>query len=151
METIVQKEQISMSEEATKFILAISGSSARTMINYLEKIKILDRHIELDTAQTLCTDIPLEEFTKYISLCRAGNLGQAISVFYKLHYDGFSVMDIMNGLYSYLLLGSNSEVESEYIFKAIPLICEQIQVFMDVHEHPVELSFFTASLLKIFQ
>lgn len=151
MKNIMEKEKLSISDDAVEFILAISRTSARTMINYLEKIKILDRHVDMDTAQSLCTDIPLDDFEKYMNFCRTGDLVNAISVFNSLYDNGFSVMDIMTGLYSYLIMTASHQNTSNQVFEMVPCICKQILVFMDVHEHPVELSFFTANLLKIFR
>jgi DNA polymerase III delta prime subunit len=62
---IIKNENITITQDAEKFILNISNMSIRILINYLEKIKILDSPIDLEVAKLLCTNISFHIFDEY--------------------------------------------------------------------------------------
>lgn len=148
MNKIIEKEKIIIEPQAANYILDVSDTSARTLINYLEKITLLKRPIDLNTAHLLCTDISYCDFDKYISFCKEGKLTDAIQVLYSIYDSGFSVMDILNSLFLYLK--RQTQLENNKLFDIIPNICKHIISFNDIHEHPIELAFFTSKVLKIF-
>jgi len=102
MNRICDNEKIFISLPAQKFILSISNNSVRILINYLEKLKLLDCKIDLKIANKVCTNIPFHEFTKFTINCRKNNLTDAIKQLYKLYDNGYSVIDILD-TYFYLL------------------------------------------------
>ena len=62
---IIIKENIIITPEAEKFVLNISNVSIRILINYLEKIKILNASIDLSLVKLLCTNISFHIFEEY--------------------------------------------------------------------------------------
>lgn len=148
MKRIVCSENIEVSPEASDYILDVSNGSARALINYLEKMAILNRTINTETAYSLCTDISIHDYERYLEFCNEANLQAAISQLYNIHANGFSVMDILSGLFRYLR--NKKTFEPRKLFQAIPLICKHIISFSDIHEDKIELAFFTANILKVF-
>ena len=90
MNKICDKENITITRSAEKFILSISNNSIRILINYLEKLKLLDLDITLKIANQVCTNIPFHEFTKYTKECKSKNIQSAIKQLYILHDRGYS-------------------------------------------------------------
>jgi len=68
LQNIIIKENINMSQEPIDFLIKISQQSSLTMINYLEKLKLLDEEITLD----LCIDIGF--FKQYTEYCLKNQL-----------------------------------------------------------------------------
>ena len=149
LDKIVSDEQIDMDDDVKQYLVDISGVSARTLINYLEKMLILNKHIDIEIANSLCTDIPCDLYDTYLGHCRMQNLPGALTLLNDLHQEGFSVMDILNAFFIYMK--SKPVCDDEQFYKIMPLLCKHIIAFTDIHEHPIELAFFTASVLKIFQ
>ena len=48
---------ISITNDAEQFILNVSRNSVKTLVNYMEKIKLLGENIDIDIANKLCTNI----------------------------------------------------------------------------------------------
>jgi DNA polymerase III delta prime subunit len=121
-------EKIKISKEAEKFILSISNHSARIVINYLEKCKLLNCEINVELADAVCTNIAFQDFEQYTTLCKVNkDVKQAISLIYKLFDRGYSVMDILD---NYFLFVKTTELLSEdEKYKIIPHICKYITIF----------------------
>lgn len=149
MNRIITSESIDVSKEASDYILDVSNGSARALINYLEKMAILDRFINLDMAYSLCTDISIHDYDAFLQFCKMGDLANAVSKLYSIHSNGFSVMDILSGLFRFLR--NSKSIESTQLFDVIPIICKHIIAFSEIHEDKIELAFFTANVLKVFQ
>jgi len=149
MERIVHSENIIISSDAYEYILDVSNGSARALINYLEKMAILERTITTETAYSLCTDISVHDYESYLQSCYENNLQEAIGKLYCIYSNGFSVMDVLSGLFRHLR--NSKTFESNKLFEIIPLICKHIIAFSEIHEDKIELAFFTANVLKVFQ
>jgi len=149
MTRIIRSEKINISNDAANYILDVSNGSARSLINYLEKMVILERFIDLDMAYSLCTDISIHDYEAYLLFCKSGALQAAISKLYSIYSNGFSVMDILSGFFRFLR--NSKSIESKQLFAVIPLICKHIIAFSEIHEDKIELAFFTANILKVFQ
>jgi len=148
MKRICDNEKIFISLPAQKFILSISNNSVRILINYLEKLKLLDCKIDLKIANRVCTNIPFHEFTKFTINCRKKNLTDAIKQLYKLYDNGYSVMDILD---TYFLFIKNVEIlNEEEKYKIIYFISKYITIFHNIHEDEIELALFTNNIIDIF-
>merc|ERR1711965_162465 len=64
---IINKEKINITQDAIDFIIKISNNSIRVILNYLDKIKILNNTelVDLDYIKNICTNIKYSEFDKY--------------------------------------------------------------------------------------
>jgi DNA polymerase III delta prime subunit len=62
---IKKVEHLKITNDADNFLLQISNGSVRTLINYLEKIKLIDIDITYEVANKLCTNISFHRFEEY--------------------------------------------------------------------------------------
>ena len=145
---IASKENIIISDEAKKFTLSISNNSVRTLINYLEKFKLLSCNITYDIAINACTNISFNDFTNYTNLCKNNkNIVEAINLIYAIYDRGYSVMDILDNYF--LFLKSTKIIDENRRYLIIKLLCKYITTFYNIHEDEIELALFTNNLIKI--
>lgn len=147
MRKICEKENIIISNEAEKFIISLSNNSVRTLINYLEKLKLLERNIDLDLANKVCTNIVFSDFIKYSNLCKENKLSEAILVINNIFNQGYSVMDILDNYFLYIKYTNLFTEDNKY--NIISLICKYISYFHTIHEDEIELALFTNNLISI--
>ena len=146
---ISDKENILLDDECKKFILSISNNSIKILINYLEKLKLINLPITLELVSDVCTNITFKDFENFTKYCKfEKNVVNAVQLIYKLFDKGYSVMDILD---SYFLFVKTTNILSEdEKYKIIPIICKYITVFHNIHEDEIELALFTNSLIKSF-
>jgi DNA polymerase III delta prime subunit len=144
---ILLQENINIDRDAIDFILNVSNNTAKILLNYLEKFKLLNENITLELANQLCTNISffkLEEYTNYI---KNNDLKNAIKSIYEIYDKGYSVMDILD---SYFLFIKNTNIlNEEQKYNIIPIIFKYITIFNNIHEDEIELALFTNNLLKV--
>ena len=99
---IIENEKIIITADAEKFVLSISNVSIRILINYLEKIKILNTLVDLPIVTLLCTNISFHIFENYTQLLTEKNLGECIKILYALYDQGYSVMDILDNYFLFI-------------------------------------------------
>jgi DNA polymerase III delta prime subunit len=149
LKKICTKEEIRMTKSAEDFILSISNHSARILINYLEKCKLLDMEITEDLVSAVCTNISFKDFTTYTELCKVKkNRADATSLLLQLFDKGYSVMDILDNYFLYVKTSDILTEDEKYLI--IPLLCKYITVFHNIHEDEIELALFTNNLIDIF-
>jgi DNA polymerase III delta prime subunit len=140
-------ENINMDEEAENFILSISNNSIRTLINYMEKIKLIDRFINKQTAINLCTNINFIDFEIYTQMCMQNNITSAIKILYDIFDNGYSVMDIFDNYF--LFIKGDYIINELKKYEIIKLLCKYISIFHNIHEDEIELALFTNNLIQI--
>jgi DNA polymerase III delta prime subunit len=140
-------ENINMDKEAEKFILSISNNSIRTLINYMEKIKLIDRFINKQTAINLCTNINFIDFEIYTQMCMQNNITSAIKILYDIFDNGYSVMDIFDNYF--LFIKGDYIINELKKYEIIKLLCKYISIFHNIHEDEIELALFTNNLIQI--
>ena len=144
---IIENEIINITDEAKSFIIKISNYSLRILMNYLEKIKIYNDHVDLQLSNKLCTNIDFNDFSNYLNHINNENIQHAINILYELYDKGYSVMDILDEFFSYLKL--TLLLTNDIKYKIIPYVCKYIHIFHDLHEDEIELSLFTNNLYKL--
>ena len=127
----------------------MSNSSIRNMINYIEKIYIYGKHVDLELCKNICSSISFNTFEKYIDSIRNNQLQNAIRILYDIHDYGYSVIDILD--YFFTFIKQTETIEEDIKYQIIPLICKYITVFHDIHEDAIELALFTKNLITLFQ
>ena len=148
MEFIIEKENMKMNEECKNFLLSICNHSVRNMINYLEKIYILEEtEITIDLCKQVCSNISFQHFERYIYELKNKNLYNAIRIFYDIFDYGYSVIDILD--FFFIFVKSTNELDEMVKYKLIPHICKYITVFHNIHEDEVELALFTNSIYSL--
>jgi len=144
---IKTNENIEIDKEAEDFIINISNNIVKILINYMEKFKLLNEHITLKLAVSLCSNISFFLFEEYTLLIKNNKLKEAIDLIYEIYDKGYSVMDILD---NYFLFIKNTNILNEdQKYSIIPFICKYISIFHNIHEDEIELALFTNNLMKI--
>lgn len=148
MENVVQSEGIDIDEESKAYLITVSNSSIRTLLNYLEKIYIYNKPITIHLCKKLCSNISHQQFELYIDyLCQA-DLNGAIAVLYEIYDYGYSVIDILDFLFTFVKL--TPLIGEDMKYQVIILLCKYITIFHNVHENCVELALFTNEFYQLF-
>ena len=146
MHKIKSAEQIIISPDAEKFILDICNNTAKILINYMEKFKLLKQDITLDLATNVCTNISFTTFNTYTELVKNKQLDEAIKLVYSIYDKGYSVMDILDNYFLFVKITPLLTEEQKYTI--IPFICKYITIFHNIHEDEIELALFTNNLIQ---
>jgi DNA polymerase III delta prime subunit len=146
-ETIVTTEHIQVTKEARRFILSLCNSTIKTLINYIEKCKLMNCNITYDIAQTICSDIDLKTFDTFTNMVKRGDLNAAIHILYSIYDDGYSVVDILYNYFAFVKITPLLTETQKY--QVVPFLCKYITVFHEVHESDIELALFTNNIVAI--
>jgi len=147
MNKIVLVENIIINQEAKQYLLIMSGNSIRTLINYLEKMYILNQPIDLELCKKLCSNISFHNFENYIDKIKKNDISGAIEILYNIYDYGYSVIDILDYFFTFIKITNTIEEETKY--KIIPIICKYITIFHNLHEDCIELALFTNNLSNL--
>ena len=140
-------EQIEIDDDAEEFIVNISNNSVKTIINYMEKFKLLNQRITFELAVQLCSNISFITFKDYTEMLLKNELLKAIQIIFEINEMGYSVMDILD---NYFVFIKNTDILDEtQKYKVIPYLCKYITIFHNIHEDEIELALFTNNLIKI--
>ena len=145
---IKNSENIDIDNEAEEFILDISNSAAKIILNYMEKFKLLNQKITYELAVKLCTNISFITFEEYTTFLKNNKLDEAIKLIYQIYDKGYSVMDILDSYF--IFIKNTKSITEEQKYNLIPFICKYITIFHNIHEDEIELALFTNNLIKIF-
>lgn len=145
---IKHAENIKIDDDAQDFIINISNSTVKIMVNYMEKFKLLNQQITYELAVKLCSNISFFTFEKYTKFVLNNNLNDAITIIYEIYDKGYSVMDILDNYF--IFVKNTVTLNEEQKYKIIPFICKYISVFHNIHEDEIELSLFTNNLIHVF-
>jgi DNA polymerase III delta prime subunit len=146
---IVSNENIQIDEESKEHLLLASHGSIRVMLNYLEKMYIYGKTIDIEVCKNICSNISYQLFETYVKHLHQGEIKEAISVLFLLHGQGYSVIDILD--YFFFFIKQTSLLNEEVKYRLIPYLCKYITVFYNVHEECVELAFFTNNIIKLIK
>jgi DNA polymerase III delta prime subunit len=152
IENIINKititENIVISDDVKKYIIDISNNSIRTVINYLEKFKLLGSDIILDKARYICSNISYIDLEEYTEFCKIGKLTDALQKIYYINNKGYSLMDIYDSYFIYI---KHANIIDETVkYEIIKILCNYISIFYNKHENDIELTFFTNNIIKLF-
>ena len=141
---IKKNERLSITTDAEGFLLQVSNGSVRTLINYLEKIKLIDREITFDLANKICTNISFhrfEEYTREILRCGGGGGGgggdpdsclrTANAILFQLNDEGYSVLDILDNYFLFVKLTPLFDEDTKY--RITSLVCKYITIVHNIH------------------
>ena len=147
LNSIIINENINIDIDARDFLINLSNTSIRIMINYLEKFKILNKRITINIAKQLCSNISFLEFEKYTKYLIENKLKEAIRTFYNLYHNGYSVIDILDNYFIYVKIYDFNNDNIKY--EIIKLLCKYITIFHNLHEDEIELALFSNNLHDI--
>ena len=146
MDKIKVAENIEVEPAAQEFILNICNHSAKTLINYMEKFKLLEEPITFELVNDVCTNISFFLFEEYNTLLREERLADAVKILYTIYDKGYSVMDILDSYF--LFVKTTTSLNEDEKYKIIPYICKYITIFHNIHEDEIELALFTNNLIQ---
>jgi DNA polymerase III delta prime subunit len=145
---IIHSENISLDDDVVSFISNVCNGSVRVLINYLEKFKLINKHIDKELASQLCTNISFKELDSYTEYCISKNHKKAMEVLNLFVDKGYSVTDILDSYFTYIK--QTKLINEDIKYKIIPIICKYVAIFHNVHEDEIELYFFTNNIILIF-
>jgi len=132
MNKIRDSENISIDKPAEEFILNVCNNTAKILINYMEKFKLLNQPVTLELANLICTNISFTTFEQYNHLLKMKDLSSAVKLLYDIFDKGYSVMDILDNYFLFVKITQNLTETEKY--KIIPLICKYITILHNIHE-----------------
>ena len=148
LDKIKEAENIYLEPDAQDFIITVSNNSAKILINYMEKFKLLNEaKITLHLAQQLCTNISFLIFEEYTQLIKKKHLQNAIELLYNIYDKGYSVIDILDNYFTFIKTTPLLSEDEKY--NIIPILCKYITIFHNIHEDEIELALFTNNLVNI--
>jgi len=147
LNTIVTNEHIHIDNESKEQLLLASRGSIRVMLNYLEKMYIYGKTIDIEVCKNICSNISYQLFETYVNHLKQGEIKCAISLLFILHEQGYSVIDILD--YFFFFIKQTTLLDEEVKYRLIPYLCKYITVFYNVHEECVELALFTNNIIKL--
>jgi len=140
-------ENLNITKQAESFIMNICNNSIRLLINYLEKFSLLNEKITLDIAKKICTNISFYDFERYTNAWYVDkSLKKSVEIMYDIYDKGYSVMDILDSYFQFIKICNIIDETNKY--KIIHHICQYISYFHTLHEHEIELVFFTNELIR---
>lgn len=146
---IVNNENIQINEESKDHLLLASHGSIRVMLNYLEKMYIYGKTIDIEICKNICSNISYQLFETYVKHLKQGEVKDAISLLFLLHEQGYSVIDILD--YFFFFIKQTTLLDEEVKYRLIPYLCKYITVFYNVHEECIELALFTNNIIKLIK
>ena len=145
---ICKNENLNFNNNDKNFIINISNNSISTMINCIEKIRLLDNVPGTDTnIKNICTNISYNNFENYFIECKKQNLMNAINIIKLLNTIGYTVIDILDNIYLYV--NNTNIINEKQKYEIIKVICKYIKVFNNIHENDIELYFLTNNIIKL--
>jgi DNA polymerase III delta prime subunit len=142
---IKTKENITIDTDAEEFMINISNSSINVIINYMEKFKLINKHVDISLVCQLCSNIDFGIFKKYTSHVLNSELQSACELIYDIYEKGYSVIDILDNYFLFIKI--TNIISDDIKYKIIPYICKYITIFYDIHEDEIELALFTNNLV----
>jgi len=146
IDMIQKNENIVMDDDAKDFIISVSNNTIKTLINYMEKFKLIEERVTYNLANSLSTNISFLIFEKYTNMIKNKELNEAIKLIYQIYDKGYSVMDILDNYFLFVKITDLLTEDEKY--KIIPHICKYITIFHNIHEDEIELAIFTNNLIQ---
>ena len=147
VDKIVTNENIILNRESKEYLIMISGSSIRVLINLLEKIYILGEPVNIELCKKICFNISFKEFELYLNCIQNKDLQGAIKVMYNIYDYGYSVIDILDYFFAFIKLTNMIDEETKY--RVIPFLCKYITIFHNIHEDVIEIAILTNNLYNL--
>jgi DNA polymerase III delta prime subunit len=144
MHKIKINENMIIDPDAEQFTLNVSNNTAKILINYMEKFKLLNQPINLELANNVCTNISFHSFQEYTQSIKDKNLPKAVKILYNLYDKGYSVMDILDNYFLFIKITDLLSETQKY--NIIPIICKYITIFHNIHEDEIELALFSNNI-----
>jgi DNA polymerase III gamma/tau subunit len=145
VDRVCAEENIHADPAAKDYLVSLTRPSIRSMLNYLEKYKILGLPLTVAHLRQTNTDIPFTLLETFFEAVQRADKKEAQCIL-SLYNDGYSVMDTLDACYEYVKVSTMPDLAK---YKYIKIICKYIAIFNMIHEHPLELFFFLEDCINI--
>jgi len=147
---IKNSENLQITKEAETYLLNNSNCSINQIINYSEKIKLIDIHITIKNIKYICTNFCFSTFQKYTnSWYIKKDFKKSIELILKIYNKGYSIIDIYE--YYFFFIKKTKIINDLHKFKVIKLLSKYITIFYTLYEKKNELYFLTNDLIHLFE
>tara|TARA_B000000475_G_scaffold271242_1_gene268547 strand:- start:157 stop:1122 length:966 start_codon:yes stop_codon:yes gene_type:complete len=147
IEPIIRNENIKINKKCTRRLIELSGS-VQTLINYLEKLYLLNKDVTLDIIDKITTNIDINEFDILTTLSvKENNVELGVKKILEIYNKGYSVLDVLDDYFCYIKHSNILNEEEKY--KVIKIICKYTTIVNTVHDNEIELCFFVNEISKI--
>lgn len=155
IQTIFEKESLcidnSQLSEIINFLIDVTNSNIKMIINIIEKIKLSKLDIvTLEKIQILSNNISYISLTEYTNCIITYKLKEAIQIIFHMYNLGFSVVDILYEYFQFIK-NNNIHIEDKQKYIIISIITKYITLFYETPETNIELSFFTNELINALE
>jgi len=148
IDTILQKEDIKMSDHIKNILKTICNNNIKLIINYLEKIKLLDNELNEEIIYQICNNISFNELEMYFQYCKTKEIKLGFQLLLNKTKSGYSVMDILDSLFMFI---KNTLIfENNKNNEIIKILCKYITIFYNIHEDEIELLLLTNEISNLF-
>ena len=148
MNKMIDTENIIIDNESRDYLLTISNYSIRTMMNYLEKMYIYGKPVDISLCKYMCSNISFQQLEEYITCLKERRLCDAIKIIYNIYDYGYSVIDILDYLFTFVKIYPGISENMKY--ELIIFLCKYITIFHNIHEDCIELALFTNEFHEMF-
>ena len=138
---IADQEEIVIEEGVSLAIVERCNHSVRILLNYLEKFRLLKQPVTLTLVQAQCSIVQEWYLKDLIDFVLAKNLRSAMDLVEKVYAEGYSVMDMLDAIFTFIKQGQ-CRLNEEQSYRCIKVLCKYIYIVNHVHAHPIELFFF---------
>jgi DNA polymerase III delta prime subunit len=150
---IVDENRLNITSTAKQLLLTRS-TDVKHLISNLEKIKLLKYSVvNTKELREILLNIQYADFVQYMEYCTEcaktfdnDLFRRSYQILEKYYHDGYSVNDILEEFF--LFLKQFHEEEDTIKYKIVICLMETISIFHTMHEHPVELVFFTNNCIQ---
>ena len=147
MKNIIMKEGMTIDDVSKEYLVQYSNKSIRVLMNSMEKLHLYGKPIHIELCKKMCSNISFHLFEEYLIYLKQGELNKSIQKLYDIYDHGFSVIDILDFFFTFIK--NTNLITEEEKYQIIPLLCEYITVFHNVHEDMIELALFTNDICNI--
>lgn len=144
---IIENEKINIDKNTLDKIVSLSNLSPIKIINFFQKIILINKPINIDNIYLICCNISEDQLILYTNLCKQKYLNEAINILGEMYENGYSVIDILDAYYNFLQITDILDDKSKY--NIIKIICKYIIKFNYLHEDKIELTFLTNNIISI--
>ena len=141
---VIQCERLVIEPDAREYLLSFSKFSIRQVLSHLEKMVILNDSttvFTIDICKNILSNISQHQFEEFVHCLQENNLKKGIDILYSIYDYGYSVIDILDMFYSFIK--STDILDENRKYELLPIICNYITYFHNLHEDSIELVMFS--------
>ena len=138
---VLASEKIAAEEGAITAMSRRCNHSVRTLLNYLEKFRLLKTPITVALVRAHCSMVQDDYLEEMLGCIAAKDLRGAIRSAERIYAAGYSVMDTLDAIFAYVKQSECGLTEVQ-TYDIIQVLTKYIYLVTHAHEHPIEVYFF---------